>query len=427
MPKLRLDSWKSIAEYLERSSRTVQRWHASHGLPVHHFGGCKGSVFAYAQEIDRWLLSLAEGTRIADPEEDEEHEARKRRSLELTARALEMWETRSEENLNTIAGLYRKAIDQHPGNARAFVGLADTMISAALEGVMDGSVAYPCATEALRRAAQLDSERMDARCSTAWLSMVYERKWRQARAGFEEVLSKQPHGSFALSGMALLHIAEGDLTSAFHCAWEAWMQNTLVCSLGALVCWIKYLQGEFEQALELVAQVRGSGGYGATIGAIEALALTQAGATAASLKRIEAIAFDFPQSQTLQGALGYAYATSKQTGSALEILQNLEQSNAGKKPNNAYARALVLLGLGDARETAPWLEAAYAEGSLWSLGFHSDPVLRRLRSEPGYDALLRKIGTSAGRGIQPAHSLAFIARATPGSSGRRNDRDLARA
>jgi len=47
--------------------------------------------------------------------------------------------------------------------------------------------------------------------------------------------------------------------------------------------------------------------------------------------------------------------------------------------------------------------------------------------EPGYDALLRKIGTSAGRGIQPAHSLAFIARATPGSSGRRNDRDLARA
>jgi len=130
----------------------------------------------------------------------------------------------------------------------------------------------------------------------------------------------------------------------------------LVCSLGALVCWIKYLQGEFEQALELVAQVRGSGGYGATIGAIEALALTQAGATAASLKRIEAIAFDFPQSQTLQGALGYAYATSKQTGSALEILQNLEQSNAGKKPNNAYARALVLLGLGDARETAPWLE-----------------------------------------------------------------------
>jgi hypothetical protein len=32
MPKVRLDSWKSIADYLERSPRTVQRWHACHAL-----------------------------------------------------------------------------------------------------------------------------------------------------------------------------------------------------------------------------------------------------------------------------------------------------------------------------------------------------------------------------------------------------------
>jgi hypothetical protein len=65
MAKLRLDSWKSIAEYLERSARTVQRWHAYLGLPVHHFDGRKGSVFAYAEEIDRWLIGLAEETRMA--------------------------------------------------------------------------------------------------------------------------------------------------------------------------------------------------------------------------------------------------------------------------------------------------------------------------------------------------------------------------
>jgi hypothetical protein len=63
--------------------------------------------------------------------------------------------------------------------------------------------------------------------------------------------------SFALAGMALLHIAEGDLESASRCAWEAWMQNTLVSTLGVLVCWSKYLQGDFGQALELVSQVRG--------------------------------------------------------------------------------------------------------------------------------------------------------------------------
>lgn len=384
-------------------------------------------MFAYSPEIDRWLISLGEETCIGDADRDEEHETRKRRSLELTARANEMWETHSEENLNTIAGIYRKAIDQYPGNARAFIGLADAMISASLEGVMDGSVAYPCATEALRRATQLDSQDLDGRCSQAWLNMVYQRRWRQARAGFEDVLSKQPRMSFALAGLALLHIAEGDLASASHCAWEAWMQNTLVSTLGAIVCWSKYLQGDFERTLELVAQVRGSGGSGATIGAIEALALNHAGSIDASIDRIEAIAVDFPRSQTLQGALGYAYAMTKQTGKALDVYQNIEQPSAQKKPNNAYGRALVLIGLGNVRQAAQWLEAAYAEGSLWSLGFGSDPALRRLRDDASFETLLQRIGAPPARPVQSLRSVEFMVRPASSDMGRRSDRNLARA
>jgi thioredoxin-like negative regulator of GroEL len=427
MSRLRLDSWKSIADYLERSPRTVQRWHTTHGLPVHHFGGCKGSVFAYSHEIDRWLTSLGEESRGSDSDGDAAHETRKRRSDELTARATEMWETHSEENLNTIAGIYRKAIDQHPGNARALIGLADTMISASLEGEMDGSVAYPCAAEALRRASQLDPHDLDGRCGQAWLNLVYGRKWRQARAGFEDVLSEQPRMSFALAGQALLHIAEGDLTSASRCAWEAWMQNTLVSTSGILVCWSKYLQGDFERALELVSQVRGSGGCGATIGAIEALALIQAGSTKTSTDRIEAIAAEFPRSQPLQGALGHAYATTKQIGKALDVLQNLEHPSTQKKPNNPYGRALVLIGLGDVRQAAPWLETAYAEGSLWSLGFGSDPVLRRLSGDPSFDLLLQKIGPPGFKLIQSLHSLDFMVRSAPGAVERKSNRSLTRA
>lgn len=147
---------------------------------------------------------------------------------------------------------------------------------------------------AIRRAAQLDPQDIDAKCSAAWLNLIYERNWRQARAGSDEVFWKQPHRPFALAGMAMLHIAEGDLESASHCAWKAWMQNSQVRSLGSLVCWYKYLQGEHEQGLESVAQVRGSGGCGAMIGAIESLFLIHAGTAAANVKRIVEIASDFP-------------------------------------------------------------------------------------------------------------------------------------
>jgi TolB-like protein len=54
-PPDRLDSWKEIAAYLNRSVRTVRRWEAAEGLPVHrHMHQAQGSVYAYRSEIDRW-------------------------------------------------------------------------------------------------------------------------------------------------------------------------------------------------------------------------------------------------------------------------------------------------------------------------------------------------------------------------------------
>ena len=54
-PQERLDSWKEIAAYLKRGTRTLQRWEREQGLPVHRLGGRKpGSVFAYKPELDGW-------------------------------------------------------------------------------------------------------------------------------------------------------------------------------------------------------------------------------------------------------------------------------------------------------------------------------------------------------------------------------------
>lgn len=52
----RLDSWKEIAAYLNRSVRTVRRWEQEEGLPVHrHMHRALGSVYAYGSELDAWL------------------------------------------------------------------------------------------------------------------------------------------------------------------------------------------------------------------------------------------------------------------------------------------------------------------------------------------------------------------------------------
>ena len=65
IPQKTLESWKQIAAYLDRSERTVRRWEASEGLPVHRREHEKqDTVFAFRHEIEAWsrLRTRCSGT-----------------------------------------------------------------------------------------------------------------------------------------------------------------------------------------------------------------------------------------------------------------------------------------------------------------------------------------------------------------------------
>ncbi len=62
------DSWKEIAAYLKRSVKTCQRWESDLGLPIHRSDGtAKGKVFAYQEEIDRWLRKTQHLDEVTAP------------------------------------------------------------------------------------------------------------------------------------------------------------------------------------------------------------------------------------------------------------------------------------------------------------------------------------------------------------------------
>src|SRR4051812_43164814 len=131
MSKLRLDSWKAIADHLKRGVRTVQRWHSDYSLPVYRMGGKKGSVYAYADELDQWLAAGAQGEENQGHPDSEGRtstlprlrpisiasarviEDQKRGSEQAERLASELWEVRCEENLQAMLGLYHSAIEQY--------------------------------------------------------------------------------------------------------------------------------------------------------------------------------------------------------------------------------------------------------------------------------------------------------------------------
>ena len=69
----RLDSWKEIASYLNRSEKTVRRWEESEGLPVHRLPHEKrSSVYAYTDELDTWWESRkSQDATDIDPSDEE--------------------------------------------------------------------------------------------------------------------------------------------------------------------------------------------------------------------------------------------------------------------------------------------------------------------------------------------------------------------
>ena len=74
----RLDSWKEIANFLNKDPRTAQRWERERGLPVHRYPGDKsGGVFAYKSEIEAWWLTDIGAQTFNEPAVSTEAENRR--------------------------------------------------------------------------------------------------------------------------------------------------------------------------------------------------------------------------------------------------------------------------------------------------------------------------------------------------------------
>jgi hypothetical protein len=408
----RIDSWKSIAEYLGRSSRTVQRWHRAYGLPVRRLGGDSSSVYAYMDELDSWLRNragAAKGTLIElpghelprglnqQPESLQPHRAvdlpcipgsAKGRSAALVTFAHKISASLSNSNARMIAQLFREAIDLDPGNAEAFAGLSHALIAGGVMGSLRIPEAYVSAKETLQRSFELDAELTEARCAAAWLKMVSDRDWFGARQDFDSLLSQPVPSRRAIVGRALLHIAEGSPGEASSLLQELLQHSALNSRAAALYYWSNYLAGEYRDVLELIEEARYSGHSDPVLDAVEALASIHCEKPDACIARIQAVAADSANHALLRGILGYAFALNSQVRQAKEILEAMTQAVDGKRGADPYAIAIILIALGEKQDATPWLEQSFRRGSLWSLGFPGDPLLLPLRDEPGYHVFL---------------------------------------
>ena len=409
---MRLDNWKAIACHFGRSCRTVQRWYASYGLPVRRLGDHKGPVFAYVAEVDDWMrnrgrfletkfnrssgLTLGQPP-IVRPESDRQGyqfetslipEASRERSAEMVILGYRMWETLSHRNLSTITKLFREAIDLNPRNAAAFAGLSQSLVAEVLCGLLSPEYAFASAQAALREGLEIDPAMPEVVCADAWIKLVLERDWRGACCGFDTVLNRHPQFMSALMGRAALLIANGRLKEASALLLRISRWNALNSLAPALHCWCEYLAGDYPSAMLHIQQARASGLTGSILDTVEMFASIQLAEPRVRIEHIEPHIAESPHADVLRGALGYAYAIAGKPDCTNQILDAMTNYVGPRKTCDPYAIALVLIALDRRQEAVERLAQSYREGSLWSLGFQSDPFLTPLKAN---DSLFRQL------------------------------------
>lgn len=408
--KARLASWKAIADYLGRSPRTVQRWLSDYGLPIHRMGGAAGPIFAYTDELDLWLRnrghagltavsSQAHGPVPVDssvvppPIFDFPHlpSLQASRSAELAAAASSMWETSSSTDFSASVRLYRDAINLDPSSARALAGLSFALLAGGLLSNINHSLYSATAEDALQRAVEIDPDAPPVRNARAWLRMTIYHDWKAARRSFDEALTRNPLYGPSLVGRALLHIAENSLAEASDLLLEASTQCPLSAPTTLFRCWHAYLAGNSSSALNLLAQARLIGHAAPLMDALEALALIDRDDPEGTLQRLRPFTDQTMQHPLLLGVLGHCHAAAGQTREAQSILSDLTHARSLGREDVSYPLALIFVGLHDRPNAVRWLKQAYADGSLWCLGFPSDPMLASLRLDPLYQTYLNDL------------------------------------
>jgi hypothetical protein len=76
---------------------------------------------------------------------------------------------------------------------------------------------------------------------------------------------------------------------------------------------------------------------------------------------------------------------------AISILDSMTQAGTPGTGYDPCAIALVLIGLNKTQGAVKRLEQSYREGSLWSLGFRSGPILETLRNESHFRLFLSEV------------------------------------
>ncbi len=472
--RVRLDSWKEIADYLSKGERTAKRWESERSLPVHHVpGGGHGSVYAFAAELDKWLLSTRprepdsphelaiepEGGSVVPirPAPDDAASGRKNsssrsqwfrqllrfapyifliiavailvaplanphatqaytsflRSLltsdksasqspatnpeklqahDLYLRGRFEWNKRTPGSLNRALDYFTQAVVHDPGNAQAYVGLADTYNLLREYTLMPENEAYERATAAARKAVELDDSLAEAHRSLAFDEIWGNWDFAAGEREFQRAIELNPRDPIAHLWFANAFSAPGWYPV---CLREIDRAQELDPSSRAILAdkgLMLFHAGQARQGLDLVKQVELADPDFLSPHRYLASMYLALGNYPEYLAESEKAA-DLSNDLILKRTTSAANAGFKREGEGglFRALYDAQKNYYREGKLAGTFLAMTCARMGKKQEAIQLLREEYDKHSPHFLMLRDHPDLLLLKDEPGYRELLNKI------------------------------------
>jgi serine/threonine-protein kinase len=362
-----------------------QLWNATYNRKLE-------DVFAIQDEIAQAIVKALKVKLIG--EQGERLVKRSTDNMEAYKPYLEglyYWNKRTERDLNKAIDLFNQAIDKDPNYAMAYVGLADSYSLLPEYADARPKDVFPQAKAAATKALEINETLAEAHNSLAYIYERYDWNWKAAEAEFKRAVELNPNYATAHFWYGELLMYSGRFEEAIRETKRALELDPVSLIINASLSWVYLAARQPDQALVQVHKTL-------EMDPNFAYARLTLGFAYLDEKNFSKAIDEMKKARELSGgvammlgSLGLAYAQAGSLEQAKGILEELT-AKSQKQYISPFWIAIVYGAMGDMDKAFDLLNKACEERNEWLFDIIVIPSLFPYRSDPRYQALLKKMG-----------------------------------
>jgi len=301
------------------------------------------------------------------------------------------WNRKTEAALSRGIQCFNQAIEGDPGFALAYAGLADCYNNLGSYGYLAPRDAFPQAKAAALKALSLDDNLAEAHAALAFAALSYDWNWQEAEKEFKRAIALNPNYAAAHHFYGLYLDYMGRFEEGLLEYNRARELEPLSLVINTTIGTHYYCARQYEQAAkQLTTTLEMDPNFALahwTLGAVYLQKPTLGDAIAESQR---AVALE-PGSPRYIGILGISYGAAGKRSEASKILSDLQElSKRRYVPPTAAGNILAHMG-GKRDEALEALERGYEDRSWIMCTLKVNPIFDPFRSDPRFQALLRRM------------------------------------